>query len=254
MGFSNLFGIFKKNVANAGEAFEDAIINFDPDTASEVDIDKMQHALDELLREVATQDIEYIREQKEADEIVVLYNKRIEAIEHVQTQLDNPEIDEGRKQALESALDKGLCSLEEMEPDVEREKQEAVDAKELLDDLSQQAKDLSILMKDYRKQVTAAKTAVKKNEAEAERSKRQADKAAVASGIKQKTQKFGKAVEAMNKKAEESKVTASAAKMKEKLLKPVETADDAIMKEAMNAVSGKSTGSARDRLSRLKKK
>ena len=60
----------------------------------------------------------------------------------------------------------------------------------------------------------------------------------------------------MNKKAEEAKKTADASSMKAKLLTPVETSDDKIMKEAMAAVSGKATksSSVQDRLAALKKK
>src|SRR3954452_20269066 len=105
---------------------------WDPEGASEAELRTMEQHLDDLGRQVAVARQSYDREKREADAIEQLSRQRMAAAEQLQGQIA-AEGDPGRRAAIEKSLGTLVSMLEEMTPEIEREKQDAVDAKDFLE-------------------------------------------------------------------------------------------------------------------------
>ena len=94
----------------------------------------MEQHLDDLGREVALARQSYDKEKQEADAIQALSHQRMAAAEQLQRQMA-AKADPARKRPLERSLATLVTMLEQMAPEVEREKKDAADAKEFLETL-----------------------------------------------------------------------------------------------------------------------
>jgi len=77
----NMFGV---KMDQAVEAGIEALVRWDPKSASEAELRTMEQHLDELGREVALARQSFDREQKEADGIQLLSDQRMAAAEQLQ--------------------------------------------------------------------------------------------------------------------------------------------------------------------------
>src|ERR1700710_876904 len=127
----NLVGVKTDQAAN--NAVE-AIVRWDPQSATEAELRTMEQHLDTLGRQVAEARMAFDREKREADTIQTLSQQRMAAAEQLQHRLET-ETDPARKAELERSLLTLVSMLEDMAADVDREKQDAVDAAEFLHSL-----------------------------------------------------------------------------------------------------------------------
>jgi len=132
---------FIKNLAGVkfdkiSDSAVEALVRWDPKSASEAELRTMEQHLDALGREVALARQGYDREKREADAIQALSHQRMAAAEQLQRQIDG-ESDQARKAGLEKSLETLVSMLEQMTPEIEREKSEAADAKDYLTMLEQ---------------------------------------------------------------------------------------------------------------------
>src|SRR5499433_633240 len=97
----NLAGVKLDKAAAAGI---EALVRWDPKSASEAELRTMEQRLDDLGREVAAARQSYDREKREADAIQALSHQRMAAAEQLQRQMDS-ESDVARKSALEKSLE-----------------------------------------------------------------------------------------------------------------------------------------------------
>src|SRR6516225_7022829 len=107
---SNLVGVKADKAMQAGV---EALVRWDPQSASEAELRTMEQHLDDLGRQVATARQSYDREQKEADAIHALSQQRMAAAEQLQNQIA-AEKDPTRKTALERSLETLVGMLEQM--------------------------------------------------------------------------------------------------------------------------------------------
>ena len=124
----NLVGVKTDQAVN--QAVE-AIVRWDPQSATEAELRTMEQHLDQLGRQVAEARMAYDREKKEADAIQALSQQRMAAAEQLERRM-TAEADPTRKAELERSLATLVGMLEQMAPEVEREKQDAADAEEFL--------------------------------------------------------------------------------------------------------------------------
>ena len=129
----NLAGV---KVDKAAQAGIEALVRWDPKSASEAELRTMEQNLDALGSEVALARQGYDREKREADTIQALSHQRMAAAEQLQRQMDS-ESDPTGKAAVERSSTTLVGMLEQMTPEVEREKQDEVDAKDYLHMLEQ---------------------------------------------------------------------------------------------------------------------
>lgn len=232
----NMFGV---KMDQAVEAGIEALVRWDPKSASEAELRTMEQHLDELGREVALARQSFDREQKEADAIQALSDQRMAAAEQLQRQV-SVEADPARKAALEKSLTTLVAMLEQMAPEIDREKQDAVDAKEFLDMLQSTYAEAGGKLKAARSELERAQRDMGRAAQQREQAERQSEAARRAAGLASTTSGLTVALKAMQDSAAKDLASADAAMSKAKLLRPTRPEqDDPNIAAAMAAAAGK---------------
>lgn len=221
----------------------EAIVKFDPEGATEAAIAEIEEKFDKLNLAFSKAKKTWEKEQQEAETIVALYNQRLAAAEHLQAMPDKA-----------SALNQLLTVLEEMLPDVEREKQEAADAKQYMTELEQLVLQYAEKLKSARHTVEKAKKAMERATFLKQQAEDKAEAAKMASGLSGSASSLSSAIGHMENLAQASLAAADAANRKASLLQPVSVEDNPDIKAALDAVTGKTTtvSTLTDRLAALK--
>ncbi len=248
----NLLGV-KTDQAVQGAV--EALVRWDPKSATEAELRTMEQHLDDLGRQVAEARAVYDREQREADAIKALSAQRMAAAEHLQSQLAG-ESDPARQAALTKSLETIVAMLEEMAPEIERETKDAVDAQQFLEMLEKSYADAGAKLKSARAELVRAQRDMGRAEQQRDMAERQAEAARRAAGLAQTTSGLTVALKAMQDSAAKDLAAAEAANAKAKLLTPTAPEqEDPNIAAAMAAASGKPAASSlSDRLAALKSK
>jgi len=247
----NLLGVKMDKAAAAGI---EALVRWDPKSASEAELRTMEQRLDDLGREVAMARQSYDKEQREADTIQALSQQRMAAAEQLQRQVD-AENDPARKATLEKSLETLVSMLEQMTPEVEREKSEAVDAKDYLVMLEQTYAEAGGKLKTARSELERAQRDMARASQQREQADRQAEAARRAAGLASTTSSLTVALKAMQDAAQKDLVSADAQMSKAKLLRPTRPEqDDPNIAAALATAAGKPPApqSLSERLAALK--
>lgn len=240
----------------AMQAGIEALVRWDPKGATEAELRSMEQHLDELGLEVAKARAAYEREQKEAEAIKALLDQRMAAAELLQQQIA-AETAPARRAQLEASLNRLLDLLEEMTPEVEREANEAAEARDFLALLEKTYADAGAKLKEARRQLERAERDMKRAAQQRELAERQAEAARRAAGLGHATSSLNVALKAMNEAAAADLAKAQAASAKAKLLAPTTPEqEDPHIAAALAAVGGTGSvpaaASASERLARLK--
>jgi chromosome segregation ATPase len=247
----NLAGVKMDNAAQAGM---EALVRWDPKSASEAELRTMEQNLDALGREVALARQGYDREKREADAIQALLHQRMAAAEQLQQQMNN-EGDPTRKAAVEKSLTTLVGMLEQMTPEVEREKRDETDAKDYLQMLEQTYAEAGGKLKTARSELERAQRDMARAAQQREQADRQAEAARRAAGLASQTSSLTVALKAMQDAAQKDLASADAQMSKARLLRPTRPEeDDPNIAAALRAASGKPAlpTSLSDRLAALK--
>ena len=232
----NMFGV---KMDQAVEAGIQALVRWDPRSASEAELRTMEQHLDELGREVALARQSFDREQKEAEAIQLLSGQRMAAAEQLQRQV-GAEGDPARKAALERSLTTLVTMLEQMAPDVAREKQDVADARDFLEMLERTYAEAGGKLKAARAELERAQRDMGRAEQQREQAERQAEAARRAAGLASTTSGLTVALKAMQDTAARDLASADAAMSKARLLRPTKPEeDDPNIAAAMAAAQGR---------------
>lgn len=232
----NMFGV---KMDQAVEAGIQALVRWDPRSASEAELRTMEQHLDELGREVALARQSFDREQKEAEAIQLLSGQRMAAAEQLQRQV-GAEGDPARKAALEQSLTTLVTMLEQMAPDVAREKQDVADARDFLEMLERTYAEAGGKLKAARAELERAQRDMGRAEQQREQAERQAEAARRAAGLASTTSGLTVALKAMQDTAARDLASADAAMSKARLLRPTKPEeDDPNIAAAMAAAQGR---------------
>jgi hypothetical protein len=247
----NMIGVKADKAVQSGI---DALVRWDPQSASEAELRTMEQHLDDLGQQVARARQGYDKEQREAEAIQALSAQRMAAAEHLQNQL-NAETDPAKKTELERSLSTLLTMLEQMAPEVDREKKDVVEAKEFLDMLEKTYAESGGKLREARAQLERAQRDMGRASQQRQMAEQQADAARRAAGLSTTTSSLNVALKAMQDAAARDLANAEAANMKSKLLKPTQPEqEDPNIAKAMQLASGKPEApvSLTDRLAALR--
>jgi chromosome segregation ATPase len=250
----SIFGFFAKaKLQQSGEKAAELLASIDPEGMTEAGIGELEGKLKEISLEAAAAKNEFQKEQAEADSARNLYNRRLRAAEKLDADLQAaPESTE-----IQAALTEILRLLETTTAEVEREEREAVEAKQILDELEAAAREIADELRQLRESAKHAQQEMEKAARERERAEKAEDRAKRLTGIKAKGSGFSAAIDAMQRAAEKERQHAEAAKLRAEVLTPPKAPENRLIDEALAAVSGVSTPapggeSLSDRLARLK--
>jgi chromosome segregation ATPase len=249
----NLVGV-KTDQAVQGAV--EAIVRWDPQSATEAELRTMEQHLDQLGRQVAEARMAYDRERREAETIEQLSRQRMAAAEQLQRQME-AEADAGRKQALERSMATLVNMLEEMAPELDRERQDAEDAGQFLRMLEETYAQAGAKLKSARDALQRAHRDMGRAEQQRQVAEQRAEAARQAAGLSSATSGLSVALKAMQDNAARNLAEADAANAKAKLLQPTRPEqDDPNIAAAMAAASGKGPAptSLTDRLAALRQR
>ena len=249
----NLVGVKTDQAVNSAV---EAIVRWDPKSATEAELRTMEQHLDVLGRQVAEARQAYDKEQKEADAIQLLSAQRMAAAEQIQHRMDT-ETDASKKSALEGSLNTLVSMLEGMSTDVEREKQDAVDAGEFLHSLEGAYQAAGAKLRGARDDLNRAQRDMSRADQQREMAESRAEAARQAAGLSGATSGLSVALKAMQDNAAKNLASAEAANAKAKLLAPTRPEqDDPNIAQAMAQVKGQlpAPSGLADRLVALRQK
>jgi chromosome segregation ATPase len=249
----NLLGV-KTDQAVQGAV--EALVRWDPKSATEAELRTMEQHLDELGLQVAQARAAFERERKEADAIVALSQQRMAAAEELQRRAA-AENDATRKADVERSLATLVGMLEQMAPDVDRERRDAEDAKSFLDMLEQTYAQAGEKLKAARSQLERAQREMGRATQQRNMAQQRADAARQAAGLASTTSGLNVALKAMQDAAARDLAAAEAANAKAKLLQPTRPEqEDPNIAAALAAASGARPAPANlaDRLAALRQR
>lgn len=231
----NLVGVKTDQAVN--NAIE-AIVRWDPHSATDAELRTMEEHLDHLGRQVAEARQAYDRERKEAEAIAALSQQRMAAAEQIERRM-SAESDPARKAELERSLGTLVGMLESMAPEVERERQDATDAEEFLRMLEGTYQQAGQKLKSARDELNRAQRDMGRAAQQRDMAERRAEAARQAAGLSGATSGLSVALKAMQDNAARNLAEAEAANAKAKLLAPTRPEkEDPNIAEAMRAASG----------------
>jgi chromosome segregation ATPase len=235
----NLVGVKTDQAVNSAVQ---AIVRWDPKSATEAELRTMEQHLDTLGRQVAEARQAYDKEKREADAILALSAQRMAAAEQIQQRM-TAESDPGRKAELERSLTTLVSMLEGMSTDVDREKQDAVDAGEFLHSLEDAYNQAGQKLRSARDELTRAQRDMQRAEQQRDMADRRAEAARQAAGLSGATSGLSVALKAMQDNAARNLANAEAANAKAKLLAPSRPEqEDPNIAAAMAQAQGKLPG------------
>lgn len=249
----NLMGVKADSAVNS--AIE-TIVRWDPKSATEAELRTMEQNLDGLGLQVARARAAYDKERREAEAITALSAQRMAAAEQLQQRLE-AETDPANKAAIEKSLATLVAMLEQMAPDIDREKQDAVDAESFLRSLEDTYQQAGQKLRSARSDLDRAQRDMSRADQQRQAAEQRAAAARQAAGLSGATSGLSVALKAMQDSAARDLAQAEAANAKAALLKPTRPEqDDPNIAAAMAAVSGKAAPSASlsDRLAQLRLK
>lgn len=245
-GWKLTAALFVKQISALGDKVAASLAAFDPETATEVDRDKLKEQLREVALKLAEARQKYDFEKKEADDLSAQIEQDEKAAAVLIAKFEAGQIDE-------ALLTEFANNLEAMKARLPAELQDVTDAKELVDTLQDILNTIEKNLNDFEAAAKKALQAIAQAKADKEREElrqqNQANLAAMKSGLGGASTALG----ALNKKAAELRVQADAAATVTAIgQKPIDRAN--AVDEARRIAAGTATPaseSAADRLRRL---
>jgi predicted RNA-binding protein Jag len=244
---------FGQEVKNAMNDFTSFLVTFDPETASDAQMEVFKEKFNELSLKVATARSNFDKECKEYLDAKKSYDQRVVAAEILQKKLAGtepgitPESDPKTLEGLNALLDK----LEELKPEVEREKQESEEAEEIFNELTGYLKEFTAKMEGAQKAIVRAKADMARASIEKERAQLRNEAAMIKSGLSKDKNDLNVVLNAFTQKAEKDRTEASAANLRvEALKKPDIEKDNDAVAAALREAAGESE-KPKDAASRL---
>lgn len=251
--FRNLVGVKTDQAVNSAIQ---SIVAFDPKSATEAELRTMEQNLDQIGRQVAEARQTFDKEKREADAIQTLSQQRMAAAEQLQDRMSS-ETDPARKSELERSLATLVGMLEQMAPDVDREKQDADDARNFLDSLQDTYSQAGQKLKSARDELSRAERDMGRAAQQRDMAERRAEGARQAAGLSKATSGLSIALKAMQDNASRDLAQAESATAKARLLTPTRPEkDDPNIAQAMAQVQGRlpAPTNLTDRLAALRQK
>lgn len=231
-----------------------ALVNLDPDAASEADLRVMEQDLDAAGKMLQKLRSELTQEQEAFDRINTQYTRMMGAAEVLQKQIDDPANIE-KKASLEVSLNSLLVKIESMVTELDADKHDVSATQSLLAETETAYKEKADALVHARQNLDRAKHDLQHASLEESRAKQRANTAAEVAGLRQSGNGgLNTALDAMRRSANEARDRAAAAELKANTLKSVtnNSEEDPNITAALGEASGVSTQSLTDRLAALK--
>lgn len=244
----------KKQAGNALETFTQAVVAFDPETASEAQISLMEEELDKLGQRVGKAELAVKKDHEETQALLTQYDRYMSAAERLEGQLT--QADDAGRPALEASLDKLVVELERLQPEIDREKQEDQEAEAFAAELRKAYDEAAAKLKKAQTQLTQAQRRMEQAKLKQERAEERAQGVREAAGLSSSMGGLDTALAAMEKESDKAESASRSAELKIGAFGKQEITDDPNIAAALEAAEKPALpdASARDRLAALRAK
>ena len=251
MSLNFLKHIIGVKAEQADTALVDIAANIDPEAVSEVAVRQTEERHAEYVKQLAVAQVEFKREKAEYEDVKAVYDKKMSAAERAQADLDKDSTNTEAATALAELLD----SIEKMMPKLEKEEREYKDAERLMKELDTASNEVAQELLQLRELLNQTKNDLKSAQADADREKRNLEKAKVLAGLKKSGDKFDAAKNALQRRVEATQQTANEARIAaEQLRKPAVTVSAATSKYMDETPDNNKTAETlQERMARLKR-
>ena len=205
-GWSLSVSLISKHFGKLGDSLAEAIASFDPETATEVDRDRLADKLREFAGKLAQARRSFEKEQKEADDLRALIANDEKAAEVLIQKFEAGQLDEETLNAFADELEINKARLPQ-------EEAEAKDAKELVEALEKLFKTVEKQLADFDAHAKKAINALKMAQADKERQELRQQQQSELRNLKSGLSGTSTALGALSKKAEKLKTEAEAARI-----------------------------------------
>jgi chromosome segregation ATPase len=249
MNFSFFRSYASTKVQDAAKSAVDALVAFDPEGATQAQIDLMEKSLDELGVKLSAVQRQYDDAQGHLDSATKLNATRLTAAETLQGQIAAG--DTSKQQSLDTLL----SIIEQAQPELDALKKDAADVKNYLAELQTAYSTAAEKLKAARRQLDQAHRDMERANLAADRAKDRAETAAIAAGVRSGGDTLNVAMEAMQRKTRAATDAAAAANLKATTLAPQDhEKEDPNIAAALAAAAGAPAApqSTADRLAALK--
>lgn len=205
-GWSLSMSLISKHFGKLGDSLAEAIASFDPETATQVDRDRLAEQLRGFATKLAEARRKFDKEQKEADELRVLIANDEKAAEILIGKFEAGQIDE-------ATLNMFADELESNKARLPQEEAEANDAKELVTALEDLFRTIEKQLADFDTNAKKAINDLNRAKAEKERQELRQQNQEQLRALKTGLSGSSTALGALAKKAEKERVAADAAKI-----------------------------------------
>ena len=224
-----------------GDDLVKAIVEIDPEAATEAEMLTMQRDLDRAGEVLQKLRVDYNREVKESEAAGKSYDELMAAAELLKKRYEDPALPPPQKAEVEKSFGTVVARLEEMAPKVEQERKDAEEVKALLDDAEKVFRDKAMALTTARQNLERAKHDMQHALLQEQRAKEQAARAAELAGLKgQGGNQINTALDAMHRRADEARAAAETARTKAEVFASAASpaGDDKLVAEALAQVRG----------------
>ena len=214
MDFKFFKNFGKKKFEDMSTAITEAIVRFDPDSASEAEIQTMNEKYVELSEKLERARVSMEKEEKEALVAKNAFNKRVDMLEFIKKKIEEGIDVEKNTEALNVLVEQ----LEEQQENVATEVQEAEDAKLAFKEIEEVVVTFGNKLKIARKALESAKKKMERAETQLLKAQQREEQAKELAGLKKTTSCCSTAFDAMTKQAEELEIKAKASNNRSEFL------------------------------------
>ncbi len=238
----------------AATALTTAMVKMAPETATAAELANMEQDLDTAGKLISRLQRELTDERHAYDSINSRYTQMMGAAENIQHQIDAA-TDDAAKAPLQTSLASLVAKIEEMVPELDRDKKDIDSTQALLTESETAYQAKATALTGAKAKLVSARHDMEHADLEEERAKEHAETARTVAGLSTSSGGgINVALDAMNRSATQTRDRAAALDMKAKALTGATTAEnDPIVAAAMAAASGTTASSSvADRMAALK--
>ena len=216
--FGFFTGLTKAHAKKTLRQVNDAIVAYDPTTASAAQLELMEADLDKVGKELAKFRAEAIREKQEEDAVRARFD-RMRSAGDVLLAKYNAEENPAKKTELENSLNGLLTTLEEVQSELNQEAQEAVEAAALVTETETIYQEKAEALREAKKNLTKAARDLERAKVQEQRAEAAAERAAQIAGLRDnEVGGLNAALTAMQRQAADARGAAEAKRLKAQVL------------------------------------
>lgn len=196
----------------AGNAAKTAVVRADLDSAGKAELMTMEDEWKNVGAEVEKQRRVVAKETREYEEKKAIYDGLKGEAEYLMGKLEQEDLSDDDKAEIQVEIDQRIVKLQEMKPDLLREKQDVVDAQNDLEEILEIWEERGAALREAKGEITRAKADLERAEREKTRAKEREERSMRLAGLREgKVDGVRLATSVMREEADKARAEAAVA-------------------------------------------